>query len=133
MSAEAHSKNHNAAGHETRDVAPRPVALFGLALGGLVVFAMLVMWGVFYFLQARYEASQPPPRPLAETLPSLPPEPRLQPNPGIDLKQLRRTEDGRLNSYGWVDRSAGTAHIPVDRAMEIVAQKGLPARKEVGK
>jgi hypothetical protein len=31
----------------------------------------------------------------------------------------------RLNGYGWVDRQAGVAHIPIDRAIEIVGRSGL--------
>ena len=33
----------------------------------------------------------------------------------------------RLASYGWVDRNAGVVHIPIDRAMELVAQGVRPA------
>lgn len=54
------------------------------------------------------------------------PQPRLQSNPTIDMVELRREEQARISSYGWVDRKAGIARIPIDRAMEILAEKGLP-------
>ena len=43
-------------------------------------------------------------------------------------EQVRAKEDPILYSYGWVDKNAGIAHIPIQRAIDIVAQKGLPAR-----
>ena len=60
--------------------------------------------------------------------PPQPPEPRLQPDPVADNNDMRALEQQRLNSYGWVDQSAGTAHIPIDRAIDLVAQRGIPAR-----
>ncbi len=37
-----------------------------------------------------------------------------------------REERARVSSYGWIDKKAGIAHIPVDRAIDILAKKGLP-------
>ncbi|HVU18126.1 MAG TPA: hypothetical protein VHD32_14460 [Candidatus Didemnitutus sp.] len=36
---------------------------------------------------------------------------------------------GHLESYGWVDRPAGVAHIPIGRAMEILVAQGSPTGK----
>ncbi|MCL6508251.1 MAG: hypothetical protein K6T59_14635, partial [Bryobacteraceae bacterium] len=58
----------------------------------------------------------------------LPPAPRLQVDPATDLENLRKAEAAVLNSYGWVDRKAGIVRIPIDRAMEVLAERGLPAR-----
>ena len=58
------------------------------------------------------------------------PEPRLQVDASKELRQMRAAEDAALSSYGWVDKDAGIVKIPVDRAMEILAKKGLPARKQ---
>jgi hypothetical protein len=33
-----------------------------------------------------------------------------------------------LKSYGWIDRDKGVVHIPIDRAIEILAERGLPVR-----
>jgi hypothetical protein len=54
------------------------------------------------------------------------PQPRLQSNPTIDMMDVRREERARIASYGWVDQKAGIARIPIERAMDILAQKGLP-------
>jgi hypothetical protein len=61
-------------------------------------------------------------RPSAQT-----PEPRLQVDEVRDLGRLQRQEESNLTSYGWVDRKAGVARIPIEEAMQIVAQRGLPA------
>ena len=59
----------------------------------------------------------------------LPPPPRLQNYPFQDIKELRRNDKPLLDSYEWIDRSAGTVRIPVDRAMDLLAERGLPYRK----
>ncbi|MEZ4860505.1 MAG: c-type cytochrome domain-containing protein [Caldilineaceae bacterium] len=43
-----------------------------------------------------------------------------------ELAARRAQENTQLQSYGWVDQSAGVAHIPIDRAIALVAQSGLP-------
>jgi hypothetical protein len=60
------------------------------------------------------------------------PEPVVKrPMPTVyqDLKRLRDSEDATLGSYGWVDRKAGTVRIPIDRAMDLVAKRGVPKGK----
>ena len=54
------------------------------------------------------------------------PTPRPQVDPVQELADIKRQELERLQSYGWVDQPAGIAHIPIDRALEILATKGLP-------
>ena len=61
----------------------------------------------------------------------MPPEPRLQIHPREDLQDLRASEDAILNSYGWVDKNAGIVRIPIDEAMKLILQRGLPARQEL--
>src|SRR5205823_3522166 len=54
------------------------------------------------------------------------PDPRLQRDPESELAQVQEEQLSRIHSYGWVDRRAGIARIPVDRAMDILARTGLP-------
>ena len=35
--------------------------------------------------------------------------------PPLDLARMRAEEQRRVDAYGWVDRKAGIAHIPVER------------------
>jgi hypothetical protein len=59
----------------------------------------------------------------------LPPPPRLQNYPFQDIKQLRHHDKPLLGTYQWIDKNAGTVRIPVDRAMDLLAERGLPYRK----
>jgi hypothetical protein len=55
------------------------------------------------------------------------PTPRLELDDGNeDLADLHQREDLLLDYYSWIDRSKGTVRIPIDRAMELIAQRGLP-------
>jgi hypothetical protein len=56
------------------------------------------------------------------------PKPNLELDPHTDLVALRRREDSELESYGWIDRKSGMVRIPIDRAMDLLAQRGLPVR-----
>ena len=60
----------------------------------------------------------------------LPPMPRLQSAPITDLKDMRAAEDQILSGYGWVDQQHGVVRIPIDRAIDLLAQRGLPARPQ---
>ena len=42
---------------------------------------------------------------------------------------LRAHEDELLDTYGWVDKNAGVVRIPIDEAMKLTLQRGLPARQ----
>ncbi len=59
------------------------------------------------------------------------PTPRLQGDDGNqDTADLHAREDLLLDNYSWVDRSKGTVRIPIDRAMELIAQHGLPVEQQ---
>ena len=60
------------------------------------------------------------------------PEPRLEDNERTELNDTRYAEEERLNSAGWVDEKGGVAHIPIDRAMQLIAQRGLPTQPQAG-
>jgi len=52
--------------------------------------------------------------------------PRLEVKPGASLAELRAAEAADLNSYGWIDRTSGRIRIPIDRAMRLILERGLP-------
>jgi hypothetical protein len=54
--------------------------------------------------------------------------PHLQLSPPADLEAFRSREDAELNSYGWLNRTAGVVRVPISRAMDLVLQEGLPTR-----
>jgi hypothetical protein len=119
---------HGEVRHETTDVNVRTVAWGLVSVGLLVVLAALLLVGVFRYFAERAERQDPELHPLAAERPE-PPGPRLQPDPAVDMRQMRQSEEQLLNSYGWVDRERGLVRIPIERAMELVEQRGLPARQ----
>lgn len=52
--------------------------------------------------------------------------PALQVNPGGDLLQFQRKQKHRLESYGWIDPRAGIIQLPIERAMQLIVEQGLP-------
>jgi len=60
------------------------------------------------------------------------PQPRLETDERREINDFREQEDETLNSYGWVDQQAGVVRIPIDRAMQLLVQRGLPTRPQSG-
>ena len=116
-------------GHETRDVDIRFIGLFSLSMVLLLAGSLALMGWLFGVFAGR-PLGQGRAAPIAETRP-YPPGPRLQASPSRDMQGMRRTEDARLQSYGWIDQAAGIARIPIDRAMELLATRGLPSWNEL--
>jgi hypothetical protein len=115
--------------HEESDVNVRAIFAFGagLLVIGIVVQVLLWLLMNYYTKQA---AQVPRNFPLsADYQQQAPPEPRLQIHPQQDLRDLRAREDAILHGYGWVDKNTGVARIPIEEAMKIVVQRGLPARE----
>lgn len=114
-------------GHETRAMDERLVAFSGLGLAVVILLIFLVVIGLFKFF-VREEPSPDPPSRNAFDVRNVAPPPQLQIDPARDLAQMQTADDGRLNSYGWIDQQAGVVRIPIERAMDLIAQRGLPTR-----
>ncbi|MDX1540025.1 MAG: hypothetical protein R3349_01350 [Geminicoccaceae bacterium] len=111
------------AGSESSDVRPTWVLLTGLGLAAGAGLIALLLLGFSQFLGEAVE--QPPPGPLA-TMERVPPAPRLQADPALELKELQAEARLILESYGWVDPDAGIARIPIERAMTLLVERGWP-------
>jgi hypothetical protein len=46
----------------------------------------------------------------------------------VDTQSYLQSQQNLLNSYGWIDRQNGIVRLPVDRAMELLLEPGLPTR-----
>ena len=116
--------------HEESDVDIRAILAFG---GGLVMVTAIIcflLWLLFGYFVSREAQSSTREFPLAvEQQNRMPPEPRLQTNPKEDLRVLRARDEALLKSYGWTDKNAGIARIPIEEAMKLTVQRGLPARR----
>jgi hypothetical protein len=117
--------------HETSDVNIRAILGFGFGLLMTGIVVHVLVWLLFVYFASRESQSAAREFPLAvEQQNRLPPEPRLQTNPRQDLGELRAREDRLLKSYGWVDKSNGIVRIPIDEAMRLTVERGLPSRQE---
>jgi len=117
--------------YEPEDIRLKPVFVSIAGLIIAVVLAVAAMWLVFRTLAAR-KTGEALVSPII-TQPGalvLPPEPRLQSGPGHEedpqdeLRQVFGTWEARLNTYGWVDRQAGIARIPIQESMRLMLATG---------
>lgn len=125
-------------GHETSDVNVRGIAGFAAGLALCTVMVCLVLYGMFVLLRKGFTGTpvnvnaltgtREPAPPSAEAAAKIFPEPRLQVDYYSDLDKVRADWDQHLNSYGWLDKTAGVVHIPIERAMQLTLQHGLPVR-----
>ena len=117
--------NKRRGGVEGTDVNVVAVGKFAVALLLMTILAGLLLFGLF-----RYFQSQEGGQAKAIDPTKLFPQPQLQKTPAPDLQAVRAAEDQVLNTYGWVDPSKGVVRIPIARAMELLSERGLPARPE---
>ena len=137
-------------GHETaferEDLSTRGVFVFmiGLSIVGLVIYFIIV--GMYSFLD-KYEHDQmTTASPLVTSRGSAARvvtkdymekfkengTPMLESDERGQFKDFLLKQEGQLNSYGWVDQQAGVAHIPIERAMDLIVARGLPVRPAGG-
>ena len=131
-SEQMHGPHNPEVRHERSDVSAIGITVFGLGLIASAVIIYLIVWGLLSHFAGREAQSG---RPLPTTVvPAVGkqtlPEPRLQVSPREDLRTMRAAEDAILNHYGWVDRQAGAVRIPVEQAMQILVQRGLPVQQD---
>lgn len=117
-----------ATGHEERDITFRPIIIAGVSFFVLTAIIFVLIWLLFSYYEVREAKTSPAANPLAGRLSRQePPEPRLQPDPEKDLAILHSEENALLDRYAWVDRAHGIVRIPIDRAITLLAERGLPA------
>jgi hypothetical protein len=135
-------------GYEPSDVRVGGIIVFLTALTIFVVVTAVLCYGIGKVLNARMNRQDGPGNKWTKTvdvrqlgnMPSSPalqnkiaeltesfPTPRLQTDEGNqDVADLHAREDLLLQNYSWVDQGQGKVRIPIERAMELIAQRGLP-------
>jgi hypothetical protein len=117
-------------GYETTDAEFKKLMITGAGLMGLMVAGLLFSWAVLAFFKT--ETARPGAPTETFVTPDegrRPPEPRLQADPSVVWNAMRTEQDSMLTSYRWVDKDAGIVQVPIDRAMELLVEQGLPARQ----
>jgi len=139
------------ADYERRDIGVSAVVYFLIGLAVALVISYFLVDGLYKYLDKRSEAEQTPVSPLVTNAQQdtrhIPPQygsdyqkylkegfpaPQLETNERTELNDIRLREENVLSTYDYVDKNAGTVRIPIDRAMELLAQRGLPVRSQAG-
>jgi len=146
MSNPTHPANSSGnGGYERQDIGAAGVLYFlaGLAVAGLLVY--FIVRGLYSYLEKRSEAEQVPVNPLVTNAPADTrklsvdykdylkqsfPSPQLEIDERNQLDRIRKDEAETLSTYNYIDEKAGTVRIPIDRAMDLIAQRGLPVRAQ---
>jgi hypothetical protein len=124
--SEPHQKTDHQKRYEDSTVSVKQLFAFAMGIVALVLVGVLVSAFTFKFFE-RHTPMGPSASPFDESR-ELPPGLHLQTNAPEDLKNYRDAQDKTLAGYGWVDPKAGVVRIPVERAMQILLQKGYPVR-----
>jgi hypothetical protein len=122
---------HADVAYEVRDLSHQAVFYFFLALGVVILFVLLAMWGMFKQLGSSEFVGHRTTNPIMTSDEELKeiggdpansfPMPHLQPDPIADLNKFRIREEQRLNTYGWVSQKQDRIHIPIEKAIDIMA------------
>ncbi len=110
--------------YEVADANIRQVVIAGIGLAVATAIACFAMYFLFNLLK-QSSASAQTVNPMAPPR-TLPPEPRVEEKPWVQRQNLVTKDGQTLNTYGWTNKGAGLVRIPIDRAMDIVVQHGLP-------
>ncbi len=135
---------------EQEDLRAKPIVWFMVGLGAILVLVYFLMQAMYAGLN-RYDFAQAQKlaqNPLVKTNPDpeqrrgvskadtqdqirqIFPDPRLEEDERGELQSVINGQEEMLHRYDYVDRSAGVVRIPIERAMQLIAQRGLPTRPE---
>jgi hypothetical protein len=130
-------------GFEHEDVQASSIIYFLLALGVMTVLCLAAVKGFYAILELREKPAAADVNPLVKNVPwdtrhitpgypqTAFPNPRLEEDERNQLNGILTNENNILYSYGWVDEKAGTVRIPIERAMDLLVQHGLPVLPQV--
>lgn len=117
--------------YEHTDANVTAIVRFGLWLAVTAVIVHIGMGLLYAMLIARANDTAEQRYPMAVSGDAkLPPEPRLQQFPEREMQTYAQSQEERLTTYGWVDEEQGVVHMPIDDAMRLTIERGLPSRPE---
>ena len=115
--------------HERTDAHVKPLVIFLVFMASTVLIAFGIITVLFEYFTQRTATIYGP----AVELSSPGGEsgaPQLQVVPGLDQRAIRVDATARLEGYGWVDEGRGVAHVPIETAIDMLLESGVPARTE---
>jgi hypothetical protein len=118
-------------GYEKIDANPRGLLYFAAIIAIILAIVALSLIALF----KHYQKTEPTRTVVAtpfEAIEPTPPPPRIQADPRADMRSYADSQEKLLNTYGWIDRQNGIVRLPIDRAIELLLERGLPARSSNG-
>lgn len=116
--------------HEESDVNVGAIFRYGIGLFAVAVIVHVFLWWLLGVYERQNQRAQTQAFPMAIGQGDrLPPAPRLQDNPQQELQELRARQKTLLEGYAWVNKEAGVVRIPIEEAMRMVVERGLPSRE----
>jgi hypothetical protein len=124
---------------ESSGINPRPIIVFLAVLAASTIFVFVIIYGMLWGFRRLDEGNQGQPATYVTTGGlKLPPEPRLQGAPGpdgpsklplVDMKDYRELVKNQAESFGYVNKEAGIARIPLEDAKTLIVERGYPVLK----
>ncbi len=146
MSEERLQHEHREESFEQQDLSVTGVFYFMLGLAVVIALVYGISAGMYKFLEASDKRREAPVNPMAiktgvdprsmpfptihEKIEQIFPKPVLEHSERQEFENVVKQQDQILASYDWVDQKSGVVRIPIDKAMELLAQRGLPVRPE---
>jgi hypothetical protein len=126
--------------HETSDVDVRGILWFVVIFLAFAVVTHVLLYFLYAAFRKEFRGDIQPARTAIHAPAALPQTPRLQPfpqkdqngrevppnasTPEVDMTEMRAAEDEALKNPGWVDKQKGIVRIPIERAKQLVVQRG---------
>lgn len=112
--------------YEERDINVRDVLFIAFGVLLCTIGIVCVLYLLFSYMRNLKAQESPPASPVARRIYQVPPEPRIQEAPAFDYQSMHYEAEWELHHYQWIDKQKGTVVIPIDRAMDIIAKRGIP-------
>lgn len=126
--ADINTQHAGVAKTEGDGVSYRGIVVFVIILVITTVVCELIVVGFYKMFDAQSRENAVARAPLSAPAGTLPPPPNLLLNEPANLADFRAKEAHELETYGWQDKNAGTVRLPIDRAKELVLERGFPVR-----
>lgn len=146
MSEERLQHEHREESFEQQDLSVTGVFYFMVGLAVVIALVYGIVAGMYRFLEASDKKREAPVNPMAiktgvdprsmnfptvqQKVAQTFPQPVLEHSERVQYNNFAKEQDRVLASYDWVDQKNGVVRIPIDKAMDLLAQRGLPVRPE---